>query len=72
MNEQNYGTKEYPSFWKTIVESKEWKLWYKEQMRRFADDARTEGVFDIDESQECGWMSPGHWEEFVKFIKGRI
>jgi hypothetical protein len=74
-HEQQYGTKEYPSFWKTIVESKEGKLWYKEMMKRFSKMAdapigkATEHCFDIDESWECGWMSPAHWEEFTKFIK---
>jgi hypothetical protein len=74
--EQVYGTKAYPSFWKTIVESKEGKAWYKEQMARFsrADDRPmgtkpTEELFDVDESFECGWMSPAHWRSFIKFIK---
>jgi hypothetical protein len=73
-HEQQYGTKEYPSFWKTIVESKEGKLWYKEMMKRFSKMAdapigkATKDCFDIDESYECGWMSPAHWKEFVRFI----
>jgi hypothetical protein len=74
-NKQQYGTKEYPSFWKTIVESKEGILWYKEMMKRFSKmvDApigkATKDCFDIDESYEAGWMSPAHWKSFVKFIK---
>ena len=75
-HEQQYGTKEYPSFWKTIVESKEGKAWYKEQMARFSRMSKLpmgkpwkEAVFDVDESFECGWMSPTHWKSFVKFIR---
>ena len=75
-HEQQYGTKEYPSFWKTICESKEGKLWYKEMIKRFSRMADTpmgqpwkEQCFDIDESYECGFMSPAHWREFVRFIQ---
>jgi hypothetical protein len=69
---QNYGTKEYPSFWKTITESKEWKAWMKEMMERFRRShtkGTDEELFDVDESHECGWMSPRHWKAFIKFIK---
>ena len=56
----------HPSFWKTIVESKEWKLWYEEQKRRLSADG--EKLFDVDASQECGFMSPEHFKEFLGFI----
>ena len=55
------------SFWKTIVESDEWKEWKKEQAKRFHTEEK-EGCFDIDECTECGWISKEHWKEFIKFI----
>ena len=70
-----YGDREYPSFWKTIVESKEWKAWMKKQNKLFSKfvasqcDKSSMPIFDVDESHECGWISPRHWKEFVKFIK---
>lgn len=46
------------SFYRTITRSKEWKEWEKV----------AEGV-DVAESRETGWMSPDHWEKFVRFIR---
>lgn len=51
----------HPSFWKTIVQSKEWGKWYKHASKNH--------LFDVDESQECGWMSLNHWNSFLEFIK---
>ena len=63
----------HPSFWKTVVESPEWKLWQEEQQKRFHQLATTKNTkieaFDIDECQECGWISPAHFQSFIKFIK---
>jgi hypothetical protein len=50
----------HPSFWKTVVESPQWELWEKEQVKN--------PTRDIDESRECGWMGPGHFQEFLAFI----
>jgi len=44
------------SFWKTIIESKEWKEWIKV------------AKYDIPECEELGIMSKRHWDDFVKFI----
>ena len=44
------------SFWKTIVESKEWKEWEK---------VAYENGFDWSESTECGWLSPQHFQAFL-------
>ena len=57
----------HSSFWKTIVESKEWKSWEKEQRRRFSTEI-LEGCFDVDECRECGYIGAEHWQEFVKFL----
>ena len=46
----------HESFWKTIIESDEWKEWSKIGQR------------DFPECEELGIMSKGHWEEFKKFI----
>ena len=48
----------HPSFWKTIVESKEWKAWEK---------VANEKGFDYDESRECGWFSPSHFKAFLEY-----
>lgn len=56
------------SWWATIVRSDEWQVWEKEQEKRMSR-GDTEGVFDISESAECGWMSPEHWHAFSTFIK---
>lgn len=47
----------HASFWKTIIESPEWKAWEKV------------GHYDFPECECLGIMSKGHWEDFVKFIK---
>ncbi len=55
------GCGTHPSFWKTIVESEEWSQWEKEN----AKSPR----FDVDESRECGWMSPDHFKAFLEFVR---
>lgn len=57
----------HPSFWKTIVESGAWSKWEKEVAWRLSK-GELEGAFDVDESRECGWFSPEHFREFLKFI----
>ena len=47
-----------PSFWNTVVRSPQWKLWEKVAYSR---------GFDIDESQECNWLSPEHFQAFLEF-----
>lgn len=64
------------SFWATITRSPEWKLWEEEISRRINKHNKKKsriytGVWDIDECQECGWISKEHWADFVKFIKKR-
>lgn len=62
------------SMWRTMIMSNEWKDWYKEikeRIKRGKFDKKgmfTEKVFDVDECQELGIMSPEHWKEFLKFI----
>jgi hypothetical protein len=43
----------HESFWKTVVESEEWKKWEEEQRKRFSHirDKDCLPVFDIDECQ---------------------
>lgn len=48
------------SFWKTIIESPQWKKWEK--------IANKKG-YDYCECSECGWMSQKHFQEFIKFIR---
>ena len=46
------------SFWKTIIESREWQLWKEDQ----------DNKWDFAECEELGIISTKHWEEFLKFI----
>ncbi len=62
----------HPSYWKTVVESPQWKAWEKEVHKRVHDQLgkdRMEGVYDIDECRECGFISAGHFQDFLKFIE---
>lgn len=52
---------DYPKIHETMLRSLEWQRWYKHNMK--------EHLWDVDETQECGWMSKGHWDDFVHFIK---
>lgn len=60
------------SFWKTVLESPQWKAWQKEQKMRFSMieqiDKKT-GVYDMAEVEECGWLSAKHFAEFMEFAK---
>lgn len=56
------GCGTHPSFWKTVVESKEWSEWEK--------IANKEG-FDCDESREIGAFSPEHFSAFLDFIRNQ-
>lgn len=51
----------HPSFWKTVIESPQWKKWQEEQMKN--------PTYDISEVEECGIISPKHFQDFLKFIK---
>ena len=62
------------SFWQTVTESEQWKLWEKEQSRRMgllADKKLSRGLtlYDIPEVVECGHISPEHFQEFLEFIR---
>jgi hypothetical protein len=50
----------HASFWKTIVESNEWREWEKIAYKK---------GFDSDESRECGLFSPRHFQAFIKFLR---
>ena len=58
-----------PTFYDTVVHSKEWKAW-EEYLHQEAMQDRLH--FDIDESIECGWLSENHWNAFIKFTKQEI
>jgi len=65
------------SFWKSVVESPEWKAWYKEAERRFRDGKLDEksgrwlgkNTYDVDECQECGIISYDHFASFMEYIR---
>ena len=51
----------HSSFWKIVIESPQWKEWQKEQ--------RKNPTRDMPEVEELGNISPGHFQEFLKFGK---
>lgn len=51
----------HPSFWKTVIESPQWKEWQKEQ--------RKNPTRDMPEVEEMGTISPEHFQEFLQFCK---
>ena len=56
----NY-TEENPTFYETVVGSPEWQLWVKEN--------ETNPRYDVHESMETGWLSQGHFDAFLNFVK---
>jgi hypothetical protein len=48
----------HSSFWKTIVESEEWKLW-----------KATNPMYDFAECEELGIMGKEHFKAFIDFIR---
>lgn len=67
-NQECEGCGHHPTFWKTIVESPQWKLWEKENSKRM--NAKPIGnCFDLDECRELGVMGEKHFQEFIKFVK---
>ena len=66
------GCKEgHPSFWATIIKSKEWEQWEKEISRRMHNKKKSKiytGCWDTDECRGCGHFSPEHWKEFIEFL----
>lgn len=64
----------HPSFWKTVIESPQWKKWSKEINRRMkigkiVNNKFNKSVYDMSEVEELGIISPGHFQEFLKFCK---
>lgn len=60
----------HPSFWKTVIESEQWKVWEKDIAKRFraADkDKPIPNVWDVDECRECGMISQRHFQAFLNF-----
>lgn len=47
----------HASFWKTIIESPQWKEWKKV------------GQYDFAECECLGAMGKKHFQDFIKFIK---
>ena len=58
----------HPSFWKTVIESPQWKQWQREQHRRLDEGKIKDGVYDMSEVEECGWISQKHFQDFINFI----
>jgi hypothetical protein len=56
--DDTYG---HPTFYGTVVSSKEWQAWVKENEQN--------PKWDVHESMETGWLSPGHFSAFLNFTK---
>ena len=54
------GCGHHSSFHKTIIESPQWKKWYKYQTGK-------NQTYDVDECRELGVMSAEHFQDFMKF-----
>lgn len=52
----------YPTFYETIVKSPQWQNWQY---------VAVNFGFDAAESTECGWLSPEHFQAFLKWVVGR-
>lgn len=64
----------HSSFWKTVLESRQWQLWSIEQNRRMHLLADRElpkelMVYDMPEVECGGIISQRHFQDFMKFIK---
>ena len=49
------------SFYRTLVDSPQWKLWL-----RYND---IDPQWDVHESMECDWLSPRHFQAFIEFCR---
>ena len=49
------------SWWISIANTPEWQAWYKHASQNM--------LYDVDECQECGWMSEAHARDFMEFTK---
>jgi len=52
---------EHNSIYHALINSPEWKAWYKY--------ASKNNLFDVDETQECDMMSREHFKAFIEFVK---
>lgn len=50
------------SFWKTVIESKQWKKW-----KKYAWEDNM--LYDFPEVEELGTISPEHFQAFLKFTR---
>ena len=73
LQESNAGS---DSFYRTIMDSIQWKEWVIEVRRRMDKhienkSKRFTGCWDIDESMELGYISPAHFQDFLKFCSDK-
>ena len=61
-NQPCKGCGSHPSFWKTVIESSQWKKW-----RKYAWEDKM--LYDFPEVEELGIISAKHFQDFIKFIK---
>ena len=50
----------HPSFWKTVIESPQWAKWKEYAWKKKL-------LYDFPEVEELGCISPGHFQQFLKF-----
>ena len=67
-----HDCKTHPTFYRTVIESPQWKLWEGEQAGRLhlltmEHKNPDGGIYDMPEVMECGWISKQHFQDFLKF-----
>lgn len=53
------GCGNHNSFWATVIESAEWKIW-----KKYADPNM---MYDFSEVEELGCISPKHFQDFLDY-----
>jgi len=70
-------TEHNDTFHQTIIRSPEWSAWKEEVRKRLEKHVENNskvftGVWDVEESEECGWISAGHFKDFIRFIEDSV
>lgn len=53
-----------PNFYRTVVSSRQWQAWVKYNEQSLD--------WDVHESMECGWLSPEHFQAFLRFVTNSV
>lgn len=67
------------TFYQTVTSSPQWRAWRNQVHNNMLDamQAHADGdekaydkadIWDMDECEECGLISPAHFQSFLKFV----